>query len=459
MMSRILAWLIISMLILTGFGMAESQDETELRTVVRAMMAAYLNQDVESFAQHVAPSVEGYDDDARFGVQGFNPDQLRHAFASGLTPDVQIRQVHARIFGNTASVTIEMDGSLAAMPDKTRSGPWSLAQLWSKKTGKWQLTRYHGFPLLPRRVKAQEALKQATAALERFRDVKVAQAEGYVHYDGHDAFMMGEHWYNRDVVQSGICELSKPSHLQYLMINGRRTLIGTGYICLPIAHNEPPAPLFGDGIIWHTHGPALCRLPNGSVRDFRSLADALPNALTDVTWQQVCQRRNGQPAYQDVNMMHAWNWIPHSIGPFVHENPAIPFLRAGLAVPTREFLHSEDGHAVLDTLRLVHGDMHWRYRRAFPVVNASAEQRRETSAIIIRASHKGEDALEAMRAAEARGDRSAYLEGAHAGAQAMLDLHREAAALYSPEQRDLLQAYLASLHIHDHRHKQAHRQH
>jgi hypothetical protein len=92
-----------------------------------------------------------------------------------------------------------------------------------------------------------------------------------------------------------------------------------------------------------------------------------------------------------------------------------------------------------------------------PVVNASAEQRHQTSAIIIRSRHKGEDAVEAMRAAEARGGRSAYLEGAHTGVQAMLELHREVAALYSPELRKLLQAYLASLHIHDHRHEQAHR--
>ena len=151
--------------------------------------------------------------------------------------------------------------------------------------------------------------------------------------------------------------------------------------------------------------------------------------------------------------------IPHLIGPFAYENPAIPFLRTGLAVPTREFLHSEDGHAVLETLRLAHGDVRWRYRRAFPVVNTSAEQRRQTSAILIRASHKGEDAVEAMRAFKARGDRSAYLEGAHAGTHAMQELRREVAALYSPEQQKLLQAYLASLHIYDHRHKQPHRQH
>ncbi len=458
MMSRILAWLIISMVILAGFGMAASTDETELRTAVRAMMAAYFNQDVAGFAQYVVPGVEGYDDDPRFSIKGFNPDQLRHAFASGFTPSVELHQVHVRIFGNTASVALEMDGSLTEMSGATRPGPWRLSQMWSNKTGKWQLSSYYGFPLLPHVVNPEKALKQTTAALERFRDVNVAKAEGYVHYDGHDTFMMGEHWYNRDVVQSGICDRSKPSHLQYLMVNGRRTLIGTGYICIPFSDDAPP-PLFGDGIVWHTHGPALCRVPNGSVQDVRSLAEALPNALTEMTWWKVCHGRDGEPIHQDINMLHTWNWIPHPKGPFVQENPSIPFLRAGLKVPTREFLDSEDGRAVLETLRLAHGDVHWRYKRAFSVVNASDDQRRETSALILRAGHKGEDAVYAMRAAEKRGDHSSYLENARAGARAMKRLHREVAALYSSQQQDVLQTFLASLHIHDHKHKRAHAKH
>lgn len=40
MMSRILTWLIVSMLGLTGISMAESNDATEFITVVRAMMTA-----------------------------------------------------------------------------------------------------------------------------------------------------------------------------------------------------------------------------------------------------------------------------------------------------------------------------------------------------------------------------------------------------------------------------------
>jgi hypothetical protein len=149
MMSRILTWLIVSMLSLTGIGMAAPNDETEPRTVVRAMMTAYLDQDVESFSQHVVSSVEGYDDDARFGARGFDPDQLRHAFASGFKPPVQIRQVHARVFGKTASVTVEMDGSLTEIPDKTRPSPWRLTQLWSKKPANGSSRAIMDFPYCP----------------------------------------------------------------------------------------------------------------------------------------------------------------------------------------------------------------------------------------------------------------------------------------------------------------------
>ena len=59
----------------------------------------------------------------------------------------------------------------------------------------------------------------------------------------------------------------------------------------------------------------------------------LPNALTPLTWQDLCQQWGGQPVQQGISMLHTWNWIPHPQN-FVHENAAIPFLRASLAVPS-----------------------------------------------------------------------------------------------------------------------------
>ena len=64
-------------------------------------------------------------------------------------------------------------------------------------TVSWAETSHHDMRHTHSSAPAEEALQHATEALARFRDVAVAQAEGYVHYDGHDTFMMGEHWVNR----------------------------------------------------------------------------------------------------------------------------------------------------------------------------------------------------------------------------------------------------------------------
>ena len=268
-------------------------------------------------------------------------------------------------------------------------------------TVSWAETSHHAMRHTHSSAPAEEALQHATEALARFRDVAVAQAEGYVHYDGHDTFMMGEHWVNRQSLRSGHCEFTRPATLQYLVIDGQRTLIGAGYICGTGTHDTPAPRLFGADVSWHTHGPAFCF--RGQKRlDVQAWAEALPNALTPLTWQELCQQWGGQPVQRGMSMLHTWNWIPHPQGAFVHENPAIPFLRVRLSVPSQEFLESADGQAALATLRLVHGEVMWRYRRAFPVVNATPAQRQQTEEIVADAVRQGTQALAQMRTGEAQ---------------------------------------------------------
>ena len=72
-------------------------------------------------------------------------------------------------------------------------------------------------------------------------------------------------------------------------------------------------------------------------------ATALPNEVNDATWQDVCDRFWAKPEERMIVMLHTWNWIAAPDGPFVHENRAIPFLRAGLRVPAREQLDADAG--------------------------------------------------------------------------------------------------------------------
>ena len=61
-----------------------------------------------------------------------------------------------------------------------------LVWLVGMPTVRWAETSHHARRHTHRRAPAAAALQHATEALARFRDVAVAQAEGYVHDDGHE---------------------------------------------------------------------------------------------------------------------------------------------------------------------------------------------------------------------------------------------------------------------------------
>lgn len=297
---------------------------------------------------------------------------------------------------------------------------------------------------------AESALERATAALDAYRDVEAAERAGYRKPGRNDGFMMGEHWYQPEILAAGVCELERPGFLQYLVIDGQRRLIGAGYVC-DVGEDPTPPDWFGADRTWHSHGPALCRTRKGAFMDFQFFADAVPNERTERTWQELCGKLWGEPEHRPVAMLHTWNWIPQPDGPFTHENRAIPFLRAGLAVPDREILDSEAGRAALATLRLAHGDAARRLKASGWVVDLGFAQRWKTRRLVREAERSGRRALEWMREAEREGDFLGWVTAAQTGAAAAQQLRASfELGVLDPEQRPLHREFLASLSVHDH---------
>ena len=292
-----------------------------------------------------------------------------------------------------------------------------------------------------------DALERATESLDRFNDIEVAKAEGYRKPWRNDGFMMGEHWFRSDLLRERVCDLERPAFLQYLVIGGERTLIGTGYVCDGAI---PPPDWFGPEAVWHRHGPELCRFASGVFSDAHYLAEALPNALNDETWEDVCESWWAEPERSQLAMLHTWNWIARPDGPFAHENRAIPFLRAGLRVPTREQLDTPAGRAALDTLRLASGDVNRRYRGAFLVADLGRFDTWGVSRVLRRAQRYGRQAVDRMRAADQVGDRNLWAAAARDGANALADMQTEIAESLSPAERAVVLRFLASLVVHDH---------
>jgi hypothetical protein len=172
---------------------------------------------------------------------------------------------------------------------------------------------------------AERELDAVRAAVERYRDVRVAEREGWKRalVGGEDTPLMGEHW-----VQEGVPEpdagqsldFTRPQNLQYALVNGKRELVGVAFI-VRIAPGEPvPEGFAGSADHWHVHDVEAAM---AAMTETRPLLRSLGNWWLDGNW-----RRDG--GRTRLAMVHAWVTVPSPDGPFSMHNRAIPYLRLGL---------------------------------------------------------------------------------------------------------------------------------
>jgi hypothetical protein len=141
--------------------------------------------------------------------------------------------------------------------------------------------------------KAGALVKIVRQATERFKDVSVAEAEGYALQfgcvSGPDAGAMGLHYVNGDLVNSGVIDATRPQIVIYEPTsNGGLRLIGADYLVLAdtwnATHSSPPELM---GQLFH-----LFESPN----------------------------RFGLPTFYTL---HVWAWKENPNGAFVNWHPHV----------------------------------------------------------------------------------------------------------------------------------------
>lgn len=152
-------------------------------------------------------------------------------------------------------------------------------------------------------------LDVAREATRDYENRSVAIAAGYRRI-GRDFPSMGEHWLSPRLIVEGVFDVSRPSVLTYVTVDGRPVLLGVVY-AIPLAPGESPPTGFGADAGWHEH--------NGTIDEEGLLAqhNTTPRAATGTR----------------VAVLHAWTRIDNPAGVFSAENWAIPFVRLRLAVP------------------------------------------------------------------------------------------------------------------------------
>lgn len=140
---------------------------------------------------------------------------------------------------------------------------------------------------------ASDFIRVVKDATERFRDVSVAEAEGYALdfgcVSGPDLGAMGMHYVNGTLVGDGVLDATRPEIVIYEPLpDGRLRLIGADYLVLADA--------------WHANNTAPPQLGGQLLHLFES-----PN-------------RFGLPAFYTL---HVWAWKENPNGAFVNWHPKV----------------------------------------------------------------------------------------------------------------------------------------
>ena len=168
--------------------------------------------------------------------------------------------------------------------------PWHVS---AQNSNAHALTPQHQHPVLNLQSKGA-LLKVVRDSTERFKDVSVAEAEGYALMfgcvSGSDFGAMGLHYVNGDLVNKGVIDATLPQIIIYEPTpSGRLRLIGADYLVLVDAwdkgHPGEPPQLMGQ--LFH-----LFESPN----------------------------RFGLPAYYTL---HVWAWKENPNGAFVNWHPNV----------------------------------------------------------------------------------------------------------------------------------------
>jgi hypothetical protein len=141
-----------------------------------------------------------------------------------------------------------------------------------------------------------------------FADRRNAVVAGYRRV-GADFPGMGEHWINVEALMLDHFDPARPAILTYADIGHRPTLLGVGYAL--VTHGDSvPTEAPGWPEFWHEHSGLLSEESAGG------------------------SSRHHSSSASHVWVMHVWTMLPNPAGPFAADNWALPFVRAGLPIPS-----------------------------------------------------------------------------------------------------------------------------
>lgn len=118
--------------------------ETEVKTAAMSLIAAYNSGNADLFKQYLAPQQNSFRGEGGFLAEFVNIEQMRDTFKAGFKINLQVNNLEAAVYGNTALTTFIFGGTVTPPNGAVRiEGPWRASFVWNKQDGAWKLVHAH----------------------------------------------------------------------------------------------------------------------------------------------------------------------------------------------------------------------------------------------------------------------------------------------------------------------------
>jgi CubicO group peptidase (beta-lactamase class C family) len=121
--------------------------ESEVKAAVMDMIGGYNSGNVDQIERRLAPQQNVFQGQGGF-LTSFNAPELRQAFQARFKINIEVRNLEAAVYGDSAIATFFSDTTITPPngPQRTE-GPWRVSYFLNKQDGAWKLVHAHQSPL------------------------------------------------------------------------------------------------------------------------------------------------------------------------------------------------------------------------------------------------------------------------------------------------------------------------
>ena len=134
-----------------------NQQEGDVKSALNGLFAAFNSGKVDEIAKYVSPQQNAFRRDGGSLILFADLDKLRQDFGAGVKASIQLSDVEAAVYGDTAITTCFFTQEITLPNRRIRNdGNLRLSAVWNKQNGAWKLVHAHesamtGSPVTARR--------------------------------------------------------------------------------------------------------------------------------------------------------------------------------------------------------------------------------------------------------------------------------------------------------------------